>query len=230
MNAPADEQEASVAIAARSRGAATRLLGLSWQHDYQALVAAPQSSVRRVRDLHDRRVGLPTLAASRPARAAALRGALSALESQGLNHRHVQWVELPPDPVATQFAADLLTLQRGTVDAIYVRGAAGIAAVRSLQARVLFDIGAQRDPWLRQQTALLTATVADAADRDSVVAREAGIDEDTLQVAHDLKHFLLRWEFMFDDFDLRAWAHLRPKRSAIRRNADLRVPMFSQVQ
>jgi hypothetical protein len=39
----------------------------------------------------------------------------------------------------------------------------------------------------------------------------------------------LRWEFMFDDFDLRAWAHLRPERSASQRNAELRVPMFSQV-
>lgn len=211
------EQDAAAAIEARSRGEATRLLGLSWIEDFQAIITAPRSSVRRVRDLRDRRIGLPSLGGSRPARAAALRGALSALESQGLNHRHVDWVELPATGSASMehssgeshamaFAAELLALQQQTVDAVYVRGAAGVGAVRTLPARVLFDIGAHRDRWVRAQTALLLATVTDAPGHPSPQPRGASLDGETLQVAHDLKQFLLRWEFIANDFDLQTWA------------------------
>jgi hypothetical protein len=233
MNAT-QHQDAVEAIAARSRGAATRLLALSRVNEFQALIAAPQSPVRRVGGLRDRRIGLPSFDGSRPARAAALRGALSALESEGLTHRHVDWVELPAGDMggeapATPFAAELLALQRQTADAVYVRGAAGLAVLRTLQARVLFDIGAQRDHWVRTQTALLTATVTNVPDRDSAKSADASLDDETLQVAHDLKHFLLRWEFIADDFDLRAWAYLRPERSASRRNADVSVSTSSQV-
>jgi hypothetical protein len=238
MNATADqltvlpglvEQDATEAITTRSRGAATRLLGLSSRDEFQAVITAPQLSVRRTRDLRDRRIGLPTFEGSRPARAAALRGALGALESEGLNHRHVDWVELPGESHAMTFAAERQALEDQTVDAVYVRGAAGLAVVRTLRARVLFDIGAHRDHWVRTRTALLTATVSAAPGSDSLIPRETGLDDETLQIAHDLKHFLLRWEFIVDDFDLHAWAHLRPERSASRRNADVRVSTSSQV-
>jgi hypothetical protein len=238
MNATADqltvlpglvEQDATEAIAARSKGAATRLLGLSSRDEFQAIITAPQLAVRRVRDLRDGRIGLPALPGSRPARAAALRGALSALESEGLNHRHVAWVELSGASHAITFAAELQALEDRTVDAVYVRGTAGLAAVRTIRARVLFDIGAHRDHWVRTQTALLTATVSAAPGGESPMTWETRLDDETLQVAHDLKHFLLRWEFIVDDFDLRAWAYLRPERSASRRNAEVRVSTSSQV-
>ncbi len=198
-------------------------------------MSSRRSSLRRssrcdgVRDLRDRRIGLPPFSGSRPARAAALRGALGALESEGLNHRHVEWVELAPESQDLTFAAELLALQRQTVDAVYVRGTAGLAAVRTLQARVLFDIGAHRDQWVRRQTALLAAVVADGPAADPPMARPATLNDETLDVAHDLKHFLLRWEFMVNDFDLRAWAYLRPERSASRRSADARASTSSQV-
>jgi hypothetical protein len=224
----ATQQDAVEAITARSRGAATRLLGLSRSNEFQALITAPQSPVRRVGELRDRRIGLPSFDGSRPARAAALRGALSALESEGLTHRHVDWVELPADDgsAGAPFAAEVLAVQRQTVDAVYVRGAGGLAVLRILPARVLFDIGAQRDQWVRAQTALLTATVMNVPDRDPVKSADAGLDDEALQVAHDLKHFLLRWEFIADDFDLRTWACLRPERSASRRNADVSVATY----
>ncbi len=199
------EQDAVAAIEARSRGAATRLVGLSRIEEYQAIIAAPQSRVRRMRDARDCRIGLPSFGVSRSARAAALRGTLSALESQGLNHRHVEWVEISDasgEPHAAAFAAELQALQRQTADAVYVRGMAGVEAVRSMQARVLFDIGAQRDEWVRSQTALLTATVADAV---LLKSRGASLEAKTLELAQVLKHFLLRWEFIADDFDLRGW-------------------------
>ena len=208
------EQDATEAMTARSKGATSRLLGLSRRNEFQAIISGPQRSLRRPLDLRDRKVGLPPLSASRPARAAALRGALSALESQGLNHRHAEWVELTVGPNAEPFAAELEAMQNQSVDAVYVRGAAGLAAVRATGARIIFDIGAQRDPWLRSQTALLTATTTLVTGEDSSASGESGLDDETLQVAHDLKHFLLRWEFIVDDFDLRAWAHLRPERSA----------------
>jgi hypothetical protein len=238
MNATADEltappevavQDATEAMVARSRGAATRLLGLSRLDEFQALISAPRSPVRRVRDLRDRRIGLPSVAGSRPARAAALRGALGALESAGLIHRHVEWVELRAEPQDLTFAAQLQALERQMVDAVYVRGSAGREAVRSLKAHVVFDISAQRDHWVRCQTALLTATIAAAGGVDSTVFGSADLEDEVLQVAHDLKHFLLRWEFIADDFDLRSWAHLRPERSASRRSAAVRVSTSSQV-
>jgi hypothetical protein len=151
------------------------------------------------------------------------------LESEGLNHRHVEWVELAAESQDVAFAAELRALQGQTVDAVYVRGAAGLAAVRTLQARVLFDIGRHRDQWVQRQTALLTAVVADAPAPQPPAPRPTTLNDETLEVAHDLKHFLLRWEFIVDDFDLRAWAYLRPERSASRRSADARVSTSSHV-
>ena len=217
------EQDATEAMTARSRGTTSRLLALSWRHEFQAIITRPQGSLRRPLDLRDRRVGLPAFSGSRTARCAALRGALSAVESQGLNHRHVDWVELTVGPSVEAFSAELDALRNQTVDAVYVRGAAGLAAVRASGARIVFDIGAQRDPWLRSQTALLTATLAHVPGTHSSASQGSGLDEETLQVAHDLKHFLLRWEFITDDFDLRAWAQLQPQPPASRRSADGRV-------
>ena len=235
MNATADlfaalpevtEQDATEAMMARSKGATSRLLGLSRRNEFQAIISGPRSPLRRALDLRDRRIGLPATSGSRPARAAALRGALSALESQGLNHRHADWVELTVSPHAEAFSAELEALQNRSVDAVYVRGAAGLAAVRAIGARIVFDIGVQRDPWLRSQTALLTATITHVPGAQSSPSRGSGLDDETVQVARDLKHFLLRWELIIDDFDLQAWAHLRPEPSTGRRSADVSVPVF----
>ena len=239
MNATADllaalpdvmAQDATEAMTARSRGASSSLLGLSRLSEFQAILAGPQCRLRRALDLRDRRVGLPSLAGAPPARAAALRGALSALESQGLSHRHVDWVELPVSAHAEAFAAELEALRNQSVDAVYVRGAAGLAAVRASGARIVFDIGVQRDPWLRSQTALLKATVTHVPGEASLVSARSGLDDETLQAAYDLKHFLLRWEFIADDFDLRAWAHLHPQRPADRRSAATSVSRSALVQ
>jgi hypothetical protein len=223
------EQDATEAIMARSRGQTSRLHGLKWHNEFQAIITGPRCSVRRPLDLRDCRVGLPSLSGSRLARAAALRGALSALESQGLNHRHADWIELTVSPHTEAFSAELEALQRGSVDAVYVRGAVDWAAARAIGARVVFDIGVQRDPWLRSQTALLMATVAQVTGAHSSALPGSGLDDETLQVARNLKHFLLRWEFISDDFDLQTWADLRPEGSASRRNAAASVFTASLV-
>lgn len=123
-------------------------------------------------------------------------GALSTLESEGLNHCHVDWIELGDESGGVAFGAELQALQSRSVDAVYVRGVAGMAMLRAMQARILFDIGAQPDQWLRRQRALLTAVVSQDSTSLSSMAADVALEDDRLRVVHDLKHFLLRWELI----------------------------------
>jgi ABC-type nitrate/sulfonate/bicarbonate transport system substrate-binding protein len=85
------------------------------------------------------------------ARVHALRAATAVLESVGLSGHAVEWVELPSAESVTRtlpnaYAAEMVALQDGSVDAVYVRGPAGLEAARVAAARVLVDVGGQRDP------------------------------------------------------------------------------------
>jgi ABC-type nitrate/sulfonate/bicarbonate transport system substrate-binding protein len=223
------QQSAAAAIAARSRGATTRLVGISRAEDFQAVIVARGSGLRHSRDLRDRRIGLPASALeSGSARVDALRGIIAALETQALYHRHVQWVDLPPAEVVTltlptAYAAETAALREGLVDAVYVRGPAGLEAARAAGARVLFDISAQRDPWIRSGTALLSAiTVSETLAREhpQVVAQELlerwpllparmTLDEGTVGVLAGLKAFMVRWAFIPSDFPMDGWLGYR---------------------
>lgn len=213
-------------IGARSRGAATRLVGLSRLEDFQALLVSRSGGLRRSRDLCDRRIGLPAahLLAGGP-RAHALRGAIAVLETQGLFFRNVQWVDLPPAESVSltlpgAYSAELAALQDGSVDAVYVRGPAGAEAARAAGARLLVDISSNTDPWLRSHTALLqTITVEETLQRehpDFVVQllerwpqlpARRNLDEAAVALLETLKHFMLRWAFIADDFKIAAWTN-----------------------
>jgi ABC-type nitrate/sulfonate/bicarbonate transport system substrate-binding protein len=149
-------------------------------------------------------------------------------------HRHVDWVDLPPPQTMTAtlppaYVAEIAALQNGSVDAVYVRGPAGLAAARSNDASVLIDISAHRDPWLQVHTALLSVvTVSETLLREhpDVVARELlehwpalparlSLDEVALSALDTLKAFMARWAFIRGDFTLRSWAeHQLPGRGA----------------
>jgi ABC-type nitrate/sulfonate/bicarbonate transport system substrate-binding protein len=219
------QQSAAAAIAARSRGAETRLVGISRAADFQAIIVGRGSGLRHSRDLRDRRIGLPSVALeSGSARVAALRGITAALETQALYHRHVQWVDLPPVEgvmltLPGAYAAEIAALQERLVDAVYVRGPAGLEAARAAGARVLFDISAHRDPWIRTGTALLnTITVSETLVREhpEVVAQELlqrwpllparmTLDEGSVGELEGLKAFMVRWAFVRTDFTMDSW-------------------------
>ncbi len=219
------QQSAVAAVAARTRGAATRLVGISKVDDFQALIVSRGSRLRRGRDLRDRRIGLPAayLQSGTP-RVHALRAAIAVLELEGLFFRGVEWVDLPPAEAVTPtlpgaYAAEMAALQEGSVDAVYVRGPAGLEAARVAGARVLIDIGTHREPWLRDHTALLhTVTVNETLLREhpDVITQELlqswplllprlSLDAASVGALATLKTSCSAGLFIREDFKMETW-------------------------
>lgn len=84
---------------ARANGVETRLIGLSWADEFQAIITLPESGITRARDLSFRRFGLPLVATNEPPvdvqRAVALKGLVSARELEGQDIEAVEIVDLP---------------------------------------------------------------------------------------------------------------------------------------
>jgi ABC-type nitrate/sulfonate/bicarbonate transport system substrate-binding protein len=218
-------QPAVTAVAARSRGAATRLIGISQVNDFQALIVRREAGLRNAAQLRDGRIGVPgaQLDCGGP-RVHALRAATAVLESVGLFFRGVEWVNLPPAEAVTltlptAYAAEIAALQSGSVDAVYVRGPAGLEAARAAGARVLVNVGDHRDPWLRTHTALLDAVTVNQMlleEHPDVIAQELlqrwpllpprlSLDAPSLDALATLKVFMLRWAVVRTDFTLDTW-------------------------
>ncbi|MFT7773972.1 ABC transporter substrate-binding protein [Roseateles sp.] len=151
------------AIWARSQGAASRVVGMNWLDEYQGIVCRPGSGLRSVNDLRGRRIGLP-LYSSRieSRRSEALHGFLVALDVAGLAPSQVEFVDLAVEPATAlpgnahtyqhaQAEYELLmrALQRGDVDAIYLKGDRGLQLAHLTGARLLFDISRHPDPLVR---------------------------------------------------------------------------------
>lgn len=154
----------SPAIWARARGQDTRVIGISWIDEYQAILSLPRSGIRSVTDLRGRRLGLPSLRAKGVdvARAASLRGFITALELGGLGYNDVEWVDFVDDisaETAVQAPGTLVrrprrhsytlaahALARGDVDAIYVKDVRGAETAYLLGLHVVLDIGFHPDP------------------------------------------------------------------------------------
>ncbi len=220
------QQSAVAAILARAHGAATRLVGIARLADFQALIVRRGCRVHDCGGLREQRIGLPSaqLHSGGP-RVDALRGLTAALESRGLHYRDVDWVDLPPaesrmSTLPSAYAAEIDALQTGAVDAVYVRGPAGLEAARAGRARVLLDIGAHPDPWVRVHTALLrVVTVSESLLREhpGAIAQELlerwpllparmSLDDAVLGVLETLKVFMVRWAFIGADFRIGSWA------------------------
>lgn len=156
-----------LAIPARAQGAPTRLVGLTWIDEFQAILVRPGSDISRPEHLKGKRLALPAfraadLAQNRRGRSIArgmsLAGYKGALNSVGLNLEDAHLVELaaptPPAGDAGHLAggsrnrSDLGTglweglqpLLAGEVDAVYVKGAAAVDAARRLGAQVGIDL------------------------------------------------------------------------------------------
>lgn len=140
------------ALAARSQGAPTRVIGLTWIDERQAIVVRPDSGVMQPGDLKGLRCALPAFATTKAesiARGMALRGIENALSLGGLDLADVELVEIPARPRQVpsvegmrRFWRGLEWLAAGKVDAVYVKGAAAADAAEQLGLVVGVDLDA----------------------------------------------------------------------------------------
>lgn len=154
------------AIRARSDGRETRLIGLTWVDEYQAIIALPGSRLRGVDDLRGARIGIPRRIGNIVDfhRATALKGVVSALSLIGKPIGSVTQVDVAIDePVITHkgdpslfglsrrhpYWQEAAALARGEVDAIFVKGAEGITISNLLAATVVVETGHHADPKIR---------------------------------------------------------------------------------
>jgi ABC-type nitrate/sulfonate/bicarbonate transport system substrate-binding protein len=156
------------AIWARAKGQQTRVIGLSWTDEYQAIIALPEAGLTNIRQLRGRRIGIPqhdTLIDH--SRAAALRAFSVILAADGLSFADVQLIDLPDHPVPSvtrdgtviatgngrrgrySYTSEVHALARGEVDAVYVKDANGAQVTHLLGAMVIGNIGSHPDPYIR---------------------------------------------------------------------------------
>jgi len=178
-------------IRARSEGRKTRLIGVTWTDEFQAIIALPGSGIRSVKNLKGRRFGI----ARRPEgivdfmRATALKGLTSALQLGGLTHRDVEVVDIAlADSVLDNqegpslfglkrkqaYGEEIGALLRGEVDAIYVKGTSGVAVANLIGAVQVIEFGFHADPNIRINSGsprILTVDELLAEERPDLVAR-----------------------------------------------------------
>ncbi|ATE59175.1 ABC transporter substrate-binding protein [Thauera sinica] len=179
------------AIWARSQGSRTRVIGLNWIDESQLVATLPDSGIRHPRELNGRRLALPSRGKMiDSARAGALRTFIVALELGGLTYKDVEFIDLPevqpeppgggaalplrPEAPAECFATSIHALIRREVDAIYLKGAAGLQLARQLRLRVIADLRDHPDPLVRSNNAAPRPLTVDQAlldQRPDIAAR-----------------------------------------------------------
>lgn len=149
-----------LAFAARAQGAPTRVIGLTWIDEWQAILVRPGSGITRPEHLQGKRLALPALIdfPIRPdtrgrsiARAMSLAGYRGALALAGLRLEDAHYVEVgsghgvrSPDGLGGLWAG-IGELAAGKVDAVYVKGASAVEAARRAGVEVGIDLDAFDD-------------------------------------------------------------------------------------
>lgn len=149
------------ALAARSEGAPSRLIGLTWIDEWQSILVRPDSGITDAAGLKGARVALPAWADSRAGsfpRAMALHGFAGALATAGLGLADVRFVEVasgtrsgpptarwPARPGTGEAWPGLDALAAGEVDAVYVKGARSAEDAARIGAVVAVDLDAADD-------------------------------------------------------------------------------------
>lgn len=173
------------ALVARSDGAPTRLIGLTWIDEWQSILTRPDTGIASAADLAGRRIALPGWAGSRGTsfpRAMALHGFAQALALADLTLADVEVVEVESrverapgnDPSAAALWPGLAELADGVVDAVYVKGARSAEQAREIGAVVALDLDATPDLWSRVNNGTprpITVHEELLADRPELVVR-----------------------------------------------------------
>lgn len=152
----------------RAAGQDTRVIGLTWTDEYQALIALPQSGIQSAKDLKGRRIGIPQFNLEIDhTQVSAVRGFSVILESVGLSWNDVERVDLPDHAIPSvvrdgqviatgtgrrgrySYSSEIDALSNGLVDAVYVKDFRGAQACHLLGARVIADINRHPDPQVR---------------------------------------------------------------------------------
>ena len=173
----------------------TRLIGLTWVDEYQAIIARPDTGIVKPADLRGRRIGIALRVNDKIDffRAMSLRGAHAALALGDVSPGEVEFVDLPVTETymgdtdesasgqlwsgghrARRQQVEPFAIIRGTVDAIYVSGAAGLWMREFLGARDVASLGDHPDPRVRgsnQQPATLTVSAQLVKERPDLVDR-----------------------------------------------------------
>lgn len=147
------------ALVARSEGAPSRLIGLTWIEEWQSILVRADSPIRDAAGLVGARVAVPAWAATKAQsfpRAMALHGYAGALRSVGRGLDDVVAVEVDSrlDPSVGRDSGDgwwpgLRELAAGEVDAVYVKGARSAEQAARVGAVVGVDLDAFEDRSLR---------------------------------------------------------------------------------
>lgn len=194
-----------LAIAARAQAAPTRLIGLTWIDEWQAILVRPDSGISEPADLKGKRLALPEfvdhpikdhIRGSSIARGMSLHGYKGALGLAGLTLDDVKLVEVAAgrgrgDATRTRDVlgglwAGLDDLITGTVDAVYVKGASAVEAAKRLGLVVGIDLD----------------SVGDLASRvNNGTPRPITVHEDLLE-----NHFDLVVRFLYQTLRAADWA------------------------
>lgn len=187
-------------IHARASGRDTRLIGITWIDEFQAVITLPATGILEAAQLRGKRLGLPL---QPPGiidfqRATALKGLLSTLQVAGIARDDVQFVDVatrtpllgsatpgyPPQLVRRlPYASELSQLIRGEIDAFFVKGAEGLSTAHQFGAVIVSETGGHADPAIRINNGtprLLTVDGTLARERPDLVqtlldsVREAG--------------------------------------------------------
>lgn len=150
------------ALWARSNGANTRLVGLTWTQEFQAIVTLPKTGIKTARDLTGRRYAVPRFAplGYQVLAPFAIRGLINARAAEGLDIAGIELVDVhvgrnaagqgetfgrfAPNRLAI-YADEALALVRGDIDAFYVKGSEGIAVASFIGASVVSEFGFHPD-------------------------------------------------------------------------------------
>lgn len=150
-------------IWARAKGADTVVLGITWVDEFASVVVRSDSALRDLSDLKGKRLAVPLYEGISIdfQRGAALHGFASALSLAGLGRNDVNFVDvtivregLPGGGGRggrPNGAAQLEALERGEVDAVFLRQASGVTLARQYGERLrqLVKLTEQPDPLLR---------------------------------------------------------------------------------
>ncbi|AYF74926.1 ABC transporter substrate-binding protein [Nocardia yunnanensis] len=138
------------ALWARAGGERTRLIGLTWIEERQAILVRRGFELATPKELAGLRIAVPRRAIAIDFwRAMALAGFAGALAADGLTLDDVTPVDIDAAPGADQWIAELEALRAGRVDAVYVKGALAVEAAARHDAVVGIDLDAFADKTIR---------------------------------------------------------------------------------